>query len=165
MTEDKQLSHLSSSGKARMVDVGEKSDQLRIAKATGFIKLRKDTIALIQENNIKKGDVLTVAKIAGIQAAKKTAELIPLCHNIFITKIDVELQLNEEKKCVEINSFAKTESKTGIEMEVLTAASVAALTVYDMCKAIDKSMVISETKLISKTGGKSGTYKINDSNN
>ncbi len=129
------------------------------------IDLNKDTASLKENSKIKKGDVLTVAKIAGIQAAKKTAELIPLCHNIFITKIDVELQLNEGKKCVEIKSFAKTKSETGIEMEALIAASVAALTVYDMCKAIDRSMVISETKLISKTGGKSGTYKLDDSNN
>jgi len=161
----KKLTHTNKNGKSNMVDVSDKEISIRTAEAYSKVKISDEVFKAIKENNIKKGDVLTVAKIAGIQAAKKTAELIPLCHNIFITKIDVELRLNKEKKCVEIKSFAKTESKTGIEMEALTAASVAALTVYDMCKAIDKSMVISETKLISKTGGKSGTYKINDSNN
>ena len=161
----KELTHTSKNGKANMVDVSDKEISIRTAEAYSEVKISDEVFKAIKENNLKKGDVLTVAKIAGIQAAKKTAELIPLCHNIFITKIDVELQLNEKKKCVEIKSFAKTKSESGIEMEALTAASVAALAVYDMCKAIDKSMVISETKLISKTGGKSGTYKINDSNN
>jgi len=159
----KKLTHTSEDGKANMVDVSDKEISIRAAEAYSEVKISDEVIKAIKENNIKKGDVLTVAKLAGIQAAKKTAELIPLCHNIFITKIDVDLQLNEEKKRVEIKSFAKTESKTGIEMEALTAASMAALTVYDMCKAINKSMVISETKLISKTGGKSGTYKFDDS--
>ena len=162
---EKKLTHTNKNGKANMVDVSDKEMSIRTAEAYSEVKISDEVFKAIKENNLKKGDVFTVAKIAGIQAAKKTAELIPLCHNIFITKIDVELQLNENKKRVEIKSFAKTESKTGVEMEVLTAASVAALTVYDMCKAIDKSMVISETKLISKTGGKSGTYKINESNN
>jgi len=157
------LTHTGKGGKASMVDVSEKGVSIRTAEAYSEVKINKEVLKAIQENNLKKGDVLTVAKLAGIQAAKKTAELIPLCHNIFITKINVELNLNKEKKRVEIRSFAKTESKTGIEMEALTAASVAALTVYDMCKAIDKSMIISETKLISKTGGKSGTYKLDDS--
>jgi len=121
---------------------------LRTAEAYSEVKVSEEVFRAIKENDVKKGDVLTVAKIAGIQAAKKTAELIPLCHNIFISKINVDLKLNKEKMCVEIRSYAKTESKTGIEMEALTAASVAALTVYDMCKAIDKSMVISEIKLI-----------------
>jgi len=157
---EKKLTHTNKNGKANMVDVSDKEISIRTAEAYSEVRISDDVFKAIKENNIKKGDVLTVAKIAGIQAAKKTAELIPLCHNIFITKIDVELQLNEGKKRVEIKSFAKTISKTGIEMEALIAASVAALTVYDMCKAIDRSMVISETKLISKTGGKSGTYKI-----
>ena len=158
----KKLTHTGKNGEAYMVDVSDKDISLRTAEAYSEVKVNDEVFRAIQENNIKKGDVLTVAKLAGIQAAKKTAELIPLCHNIFITKIDVELKLNEEKKRVEIKSFAKTKSSTGIEMEALTAASVAALTVYDMCKAIDKSMVISETKLISKTGGKRGRYKIDD---
>jgi len=159
---EKKLTHTNKNGKANMVDVSDKEISIRTAEAYSEVKISDEVfnVNAIKDNNIKKGDVLTVAKIAGIQAAKKTAELIPLCHNIFITKIDIELKLNEEKKRVEIKSIAKT-----IEMEALTAASVAALTVYDMCKAIDKSMVISETKLISKTGGKSGTYKISNSNN
>ncbi len=159
---EKKLTHTNQNGKANMIDVSDKEISIRTAEAYSEVKISNEVFKAIKENNLKKGDVLTVAKIAGIQAAKKTAELIPLCHNIFISKIDVELKLNEEKKRVEIKSFAKTKSKTGIEMEALTAASVAALTIYDMCKAIDKSMVISETKLISKTGGKSGTYKISD---
>ena len=162
---EKKLTHTNKNGKANMVDVSDKEISTRTAEAYSEVKISDEVIKAIKENNLKKGDVLTIAKIAGIQAAKKTAELIPLCHNIFITKIDIELQLNEEKKRVEIKSFAKTKSETGIEMEALIAASVAALTVYDMCKAIDRSMVISETKLISKTGGKSGTYKLDDSNN
>ena len=113
----------------------------------------------IKKNDIEKGDVLSVAKIAGIQAAKKTSELIPLCHNILISKIDLELKLNSKNNTVEIFSYAKTVSRTGIEMEALTAVSVAALTVYDMCKAADKSIVIKEIKLLTKTGGKSGDYK------
>ncbi len=157
---EKKLTHTNKNGKANMVDVSDKEISTRTAEAYSEVKISDEVFKAIKENNLKKGDVLTIAKIAGIQAAKKTSELIPLCHNIFITKINVELQLNEEKKRVEIKSFAKTKSTTGIEMEALTAASVAALTVYDMCKAIDRSMVISETKLISKTGGKSGTYKI-----
>jgi len=157
------LTHTSINGKANMVDVSDKDISIRTAEAYSEVKINDEVFKAIQENNIKKGDVLTVAKLAGIQAAKKTSELIPLCHNIFITKIDVDLQLNEEKKSVEIKSFAKTNSNTGIEMEALTAASVAALTVYDMCKAIDRTMVISDIKLISKTGGKSGTYKLDNS--
>jgi cyclic pyranopterin phosphate synthase len=157
------LTHTNNSGKAQMVDVSGKDVSVRTAEAYSEVKISDEVLCAIKDNSVKKGDVLTVAKIAGIQAAKKTSDLIPLCHNIFITKIDVEITLNEEKKCVEIRSMAKTESRTGIEMEALTAASVAALTVYDMCKAIDKSMIISETKLISKTGGKSGEYRIDDS--
>ena len=162
---EKKLTHTNKNGKDNMVDVSDKEISTRTAEAYSEVKISDEVFKAIKENNLKKGDVLTIAKIAGIQAAKKTSELIPLCHNIFITKINVELQLNEEKKRVEIKSFAKTKSETGIEMEALTAASVAALTVYDMCKAIDRSMVISETKLISKTGGKSGKYKLDDSNN
>ena len=156
----KKLSHINKSGKAQMVDVSDKAVTLRTAEAYAEVQVSEIVFNAIKENTVKKGDVLTTAKIAGIQAGKKTAELIPLCHNIFISKIDVDLNLNEEKSCVEIKSFAKTESKTGVEMEALTAATVAALTVYDMCKALDKSMVISGVKLLAKTGGKSGNYSI-----
>jgi len=156
----KKLSHINSKGKAEMVDVSEKEISTRTAEAYAEVKVSKEVFDAIKNNSVKKGDVLSIAKFAGIQAAKKTSELIPLCHNIFISKIDVELKLNLQKKTVEIKSFAKTTAQTGIEMEALTAVSVAALTVYDMCKAIDKSMIISEIKLLSKTGGKSESYFI-----
>ncbi|MEW6703016.1 MAG: cyclic pyranopterin monophosphate synthase MoaC [Bacteroidota bacterium] len=156
----KRLSHIDKNGKANMVDVSGKEISLRTAKAFARVKISKKVFEAIKKNTVEKGDVFTAAKLAGIQAAKKTSELIPLCHNIFISKIDVELKLNKASCSVEIKSFAKTNSVTGIEMEALTAVSVAALTVYDMCKAIDKSMVIGEIKLISKTGGKSGNYRI-----
>jgi cyclic pyranopterin phosphate synthase len=154
----KKLSHINSKGKAEMVDVSGKEISTRTAEAYAEVKVSKEIFNAIKNNNVQKGDVLSIAKFAGIQAAKKTSELIPLCHNIFISKIDVELKLNSKNKTVEIKSFAKTTAQTGIEMEALTAVAVAALTVYDMCKAIDKSMIISEIKLLSKTGGKSGNY-------
>jgi len=152
-----ELTHIDSSGKASMVDVSEKDNSIRTAKAFAEVMVSSDVFEKIKENKIGKGDVLTTAKIAGIQAAKKTSELIPLCHNILITKVDVDLQLKNNS--IEIISFAKTDSKTGIEMEALTAATVAALTVYDMCKAVDKSIEITNIKLLEKTGGKSGDYK------
>jgi len=145
----KKLSHVDKKGKANMVDVGNKPAQLRIAKASGFIKLSKEAIKLIKENNIKKGDALTIAEIAGIQAAKKTPELIPLCHPLQITKVDVKASL--EKDGVKIISKIKCVGQTGVEMEALTAVSVALLTVYDMCKAVDKKMLIENIELIEKT--------------
>ncbi|MFN4111574.1 MAG: cyclic pyranopterin monophosphate synthase MoaC [Ignavibacteria bacterium] len=155
----KKLSHINNKGKAEMVDVSEKEITTRTAEAYAEVKVSKEIFNAIKNNLVQKGDVLAIAKYAGIQAAKKTSELIPLCHNIFISKIDVELKLKSKNKTVEIKSFAKTNAQTGIEMEALTAVSAAALTIYDMCKAIDKSMVISEIKLLSKTGGKSGSYR------
>ena len=134
------LSHLTKTGKANMVDVSYKDDQERIAKATGFITLQPDTIKLIKENLIKKGDVITIAEIAGIQAAKETSNLIPLCHNIALSKVDVKGEIEENG--VRITSLAKCVGKTGVEMEALTAVSIALLTIYDMCKAVDKSMEI-----------------------
>jgi len=154
------LSHIDSKGKAVMVDVSKKKATIRTAEAYARVAVSQNIFNAIKKNQIGKGDVLTVAKIAGIQAAKKTSELIPLCHNIFISKIDVKLKLNSQKKSVEIKSFASTTAVTGIEMEALTAVSIAALTVYDMCKSIDKSIIISQIKLLSKTGGKSGNYKV-----
>ncbi len=132
-----------------MVDVGQKPDQQRWAKAEGFISLSGETVKLIRENQLKKGDVLTIAEIAGIQGGKKTSELIPLCHPLSITKIDVKTELTDEG--VKIISEARCIGKTGIEMEALTAVSVALLTVYDMCKAVDKNMAISGIHLIEKT--------------
>jgi len=142
------LTHTDEHGKANMVDVGEKPDQNRTAIARGFIKLSNDALNLIRENGMKKGDVLTVAEIAGIQAAKQTSSLIPLCHNILLNKIDVKAKLTDTG--VEIESMVKCNGKTGVEMEALTAVSVALLTIYDMCKAIDKAMVIEKIELLSK---------------
>ncbi len=153
------LNHVNESGKAEMVDVSAKNETLRTASAFAEVLVSDTVFFRIRENTIEKGDVLSIAQFAGIQAAKKTSELIPLCHNIFISKVDVNLKLNEDRKSVEIVSLAKTVAQTGIEMEALTAVSVAALTVYDMCKAIDKSIRITGIKLLSKTGGKSGDYK------
>ncbi len=139
------LSHINKEGKAKMVDIGDKPEQIRIAKASGFIKLQENTIHLIRENLIKKGDVLTIAEIAGIQAAKETSALIPLCHSLMLTKVEVKTTLKKEGVLVE--SMIKCVGKTGVEMEALTAVSVSLLTIYDMCKAVDKKMVISDIKL------------------
>jgi cyclic pyranopterin phosphate synthase len=144
----KQLSHTDSSGKANMVDVSPKADQLRTAEATGHILLSGETIRLISDNRLKKGDVLTVAEIAGIQGGKRTSELIPLCHPLNITKLEVRAVTDETG--VRINSLARCTGKTGIEMEALTAVSVALLTIYDMCKSADKTMKIDEIRLLSK---------------
>jgi cyclic pyranopterin phosphate synthase len=143
------LSHTDESGKALMVDVGHKPDQVRTAKAEGFISLAPETVQLISDNQMKKGDVLTIAEIAGIQGGKKTSELIPLCHPLSITKIEVKTELKENG--VLVNSLAKCIGKTGIEMEALTAVNIALLTVYDMCKAVDKKMEISGVHLVEKT--------------
>ena len=145
----KKLTHTDSRGKANMVDVSPKPEQVRTAEATGHITLGKETIKLIKENALKKGDVITVAEIAGIMGGKKTSELIPLCHPLSITKMEVRASL--DKSGVRITSLARCTGKTGIEMEALTAVSVALLTIYDMCKAADKSMKIDEIRLLSKT--------------
>ncbi len=154
-----QLSHLDDSGQARMVDVGAKDDTLRIAVAKGEIKMKAETLALIRAGAIKKGDVLAIAQVAGIMAAKKTSELIPLCHPIALTKIEVDLILDEALPGVQIVSTARTIGKTGVEMEALTAVSVAALTIYDMAKAAEKTMKIQNIRLVEKLGGKSGDIK------
>lgn len=143
------FSHVDENGRANMVDVGEKPDLVRTAEASGKIKLSTEAIDLIIENKNKKGDVLTTAQIAGIMGGKKTSELIPLCHPLNITKLDVTTELTEEG--VFVKSFAKCIGKTGIEMEALTAVNIALLTIYDMCKAVDKQMEISCVKLVKKT--------------
>jgi cyclic pyranopterin phosphate synthase len=143
------LSHTNNKGKANMVDVGHKPQQIRSAKAIGHIKLNAETIALIKDNQMKKGDVLTISEIAGIQAGKRTSELIPLCHPLLITKLDVKATLTETG--VTCESFAKCTGQTGIEMEALTAISVALLTIYDMCKAVDNNMIIHDVSLLEKT--------------
>lgn len=144
----KKLTHVDSEGRANMVDVGGKKIQFRTARAEGFIRLQPETIQLIKNNNMKKGDVLTVAEIAGIQAGKKTSELIPLCHPLQVTKLDVKAELVNEG--VHVSSYAKCVGQTGIEMEALTAVSIALITVYDMCKAVDKKMTIEGIRLIEK---------------
>lgn len=144
-----ELSHVDNQGKAHMVDVGDKPAQKRIAKAEGFISLNDETVGLIKDNDMKKGDVLTTAEIAGIQAAKQTFALIPLCHPLPITKVSVKAELKENG--VKVTSEARCIGQTGIEMEALTAVSVALLTVYDMCKAVDKKMIIGNVFLVEKT--------------
>lgn len=143
------LSHINEEGKAHMVDVGQKPIQKRIAKAKGFIQLQAQTLQLIQQNEMKKGDVLTVAELAGIQAAKQTPYLIPLCHNLLLTKIEVKTQIKENG--VEVISQVHCQGQTGVEMEALTAVSVALLTIYDMCKSVDKTMVLQSVELVEKT--------------
>ena len=149
------LSHIDKDGNAKMVDVSKKSNSERIAIASGFIRIKKDTINLIKNSGLKKGDVLTVAKIAGIQAAKNTSSLIPLCHNINLNKIDIKFNINSVEKKIYCESTINCIGKTGAEMEALSAVSVALLTIYDMCKASDKNMIISEINLLEKHGGKS----------
>lgn len=153
-----QLTHLDEQGAARMVDVGAKPDSERLAVASGTVYMKRETMRLIREGAIKKGDVLTVARIAGIMAAKRTAELIPLCHPIPLTKIDVELELDEAESVVHIVATARTTGKTGVEMEALTAVSAAALTIYDMAKAVDRGMRLSDIRLLEKRGGQHGDY-------
>jgi cyclic pyranopterin phosphate synthase len=155
----KNLSHVDSKGKAKMVDVSDKKPSYRKAEAYGEVHLSKKVFELVKKNNISKGDVIAAARVAGIQAAKKTAYLIPLCHNIFLTGIDIDFNFDTKRNCIKIKSTVKTTSETGVEMEALTAVSVAALTIYDMCKAADKSITISKVYLLSKIGGKSGEYK------
>ena len=153
---ESQLTHVDASGAARMVDVGGKPDTAREAVARGRVSMRAETLALVRANAFDKGDVLGVARIAGIMGGKDTSRLIPLCHPLPLHKIDVDLQLNESASAVEITATARTTGKTGVEMEALTAVSVAALTVYDMCKAVDRGMRIEAVRLVRKTGGRSG---------
>jgi len=150
------LSHVDERGRARMVDVGSKPDTERIAVAKGEITMRPETLALIQEGGIPKGDVLAVAQVAGVMAAKRVAELIPMCHPLLLTHVQVDFAPDEERSLIEIAATVKTTGKTGVEMEALTAVSVAALTIYDMCKAVDRAMRITNVRLVRKSGGKSG---------
>jgi molybdenum cofactor biosynthesis protein MoaC len=156
------LSHIDNKGNAKMVDVKDKVISNREAKAFAKVTLTEAAFDAVKSNSMKKGDALAVARIAGIQAAKKTSELIPLCHNIFLSSVDVDFKLNDNDFSIEIFTSVKSEGKTGVEMEALTSASVAALTIYDMCKAVDKGIIISDVKLLSKSGGKSGDYIAGD---
>ena len=152
------FTHFNEEGRAKMVDVGEKSPSRRTAVAAGRVLVNENTFALIRSGGMKKGDVLTVAQIAGIMGAKRTADIIPMCHPIMVDGIDLSLSLNEEKCSVEIVAAVSCDGRTGVEMEALTAVSTAALTVYDMCKAVQKDMVIADIRLLSKTGGVHGDY-------
>ncbi len=155
----KKLTHVTEEGEARMVDVGGKEDTERYAVVKGRILISKELLSRFRENSLEKGDALAVARIAGIQGAKKTAELIPLCHSIPLTSISLDLTLVDNPPSVEIKSTARARYKTGVEMEALTGAAVAALTIYDMGKAIDRGMVIESIELVEKSGGRSGQWK------
>jgi cyclic pyranopterin phosphate synthase len=150
------LSHIDESGRAQMVNVGGKPDTERVAIAKGEVHMRPETLSLIRAGAIKKGDVLTVAQLAGVMAAKRTSDLIPLCHPLPLTQVSVDLELDDELPGVRIRAMARTVAKTGVEMEALTAVSVAALTVYDMAKAVEKTMRIENVHLVEKHGGQSG---------
>lgn len=154
-----ELTHFDDNGNAHMVDISEKQSSFRIAKAACSIQMSLETLKIISDGSAKKGDVLNVARIAGIQGAKRTSELIPLCHPISLTKVNLDLTLNNKLPGIEIIATAKTTGPTGVEMEALTAASVSALTVYDMVKSLDKSLIIKNLRLILKDGGKSGRYE------
>lgn len=154
------LTHLSEGGDANMVDVGGKAETERTAIAEGTVTMLPETLKTILEGNAKKGDVVGVARIAGIMAAKKTHELIPLCHPLLLTKVSVDIEPDHALPGLRITALARVTGKTGVEMEALTAASVACLTIYDMAKAVDRGMVISDLRLVQKSGGKSGDYGI-----
>ena len=154
-----ELTHINASGDAHMVDVSGKDDTVREARAEAFVEMAESTLAMIIGGNHHKGDVFATARIAGIQAAKKTWDLIPLCHPLLLTKVEVNLEAQPEFNRVRIESRCRLSGKTGVEMEALTAASVAALTMYDMCKAVQKDMVIGPIRLLQKSGGKSGDFK------
>jgi cyclic pyranopterin phosphate synthase len=152
------LSHIDDSGRARMVDVSEKDDTVRVAVASGRVLMQPSTLRLLLSGEIAKGNVLTTAQVAGIMAAKRTHELIPMCHPLLLSGINVDLDPRESDSAIEITATVRTTGRTGVEMEALTAVSVAALTVYDMCKAVDRAIRIQDVRLLSKSGGKSGDW-------
>jgi cyclic pyranopterin phosphate synthase len=156
------LSHLDEQGRARMVDVSEKEISTRVAVARGSIHMRPETLSLIRQGRVEKGDVFSVARVAGIMAAKKTSELIPMCHPLNITSVTIELRPEDHPSRVDIEATVRVDGKTGVEMEAMTAVSVAGLTIYDMCKAVDREMSLAEVRLVQKTGGKSGTFIRNE---
>lgn len=153
-----ELTHFNAEGRARMVDVSEKDITLRTATAMGRVVLNSETFVLVAEGKMKKGDVLAVAQVAGIMAAKRTWEIIPMCHPIALTGVDISFQMLAEENAIEIRATTKCRGETGVEMEALTAASAAALTIYDMCKAVQRDIVIEQVCLLQKSGGKSGTF-------
>jgi cyclic pyranopterin phosphate synthase len=153
------LTHFDAKGKARMVDVTAKAVTERVAIAKGTVLMRPETVALITAGGVKKGDVLSVARLAGIMGAKRTPDLIPLCHPLALSSVAVDLAVDTKRSAVDITASCKLEGKTGVEMEALTAVTVAALTVYDMCKAVDRGMRLTDIRLVRKSGGKSGTFE------
>uniref|UniRef100_A0A3B0LY89 Cyclic pyranopterin monophosphate synthase n=1 Tax=Arsenophonus endosymbiont of Trialeurodes vaporariorum TaxID=235567 RepID=A0A3B0LY89_9GAMM len=155
-----QLTHINSAGEAHMVDVAAKAETIREARAEAFITMNAKTLNMIINGSHHKGDVFATARISGIQAAKKTWDLIPLCHPLLLSKVEVLLEAQTSNNCIRIESYCRLSGKTGVEMEALTAASIAALTIYDMCKAVQKDMVISAVRLLEKMGGKSGDFKV-----
>lgn len=152
------LTHLDDKGRVRMVDVSEKPETLREAIAEGTVTMRTETLALIQQNQVKKGNVLETGRIAGIMAAKRTSELIPMCHPLLITHAHIDFSLNESSSSIGIKATIRITGRTGVEMEALTAVSVSALTIYDMCKSYDREITISDIRVVKKSGGKSGTF-------
>ncbi|WP_422445020.1 cyclic pyranopterin monophosphate synthase MoaC [Thermoanaerobacterium sp. DL9XJH110] len=153
-----EFTHFDEEGRARMVNVGQKRDTEREAVAVGFVEMRPETLRMILEKKMKKGDVLAVSQVAGIMAAKETSRIIPMCHNIFLTGVDIKFHIYEEKSTIGVEAKVATVGKTGVEMEALTAVSAACLTIYDMCKAVDRGMVIKNIQLVEKSGGKSGDF-------
>lgn len=152
------LTHIDKNGQITMVDVGHKSETVRKAIVESFVRVSSRTMALLKENALPKGDVLTTAKIAGIMAAKRTAELIPLCHPLFLSFVDVRFEIDDQENLIRVEAEARTIAPTGVEMEALVAAQVACMTIYDMCKAVQKDIIIEKCQLVHKSGGRSGTY-------
>ncbi|UXS24139.1 cyclic pyranopterin monophosphate synthase MoaC [Agrobacterium tumefaciens] len=159
MSETGKLTHIDASGEAHMVDVGDKAETIRVAVAEGFVKMKPETLALIRDGNAKKGDVIGTARLAGIMAAKQTANLIPLCHPLMLTKVAVDITEDTALPGLRVEAMVKLSGKTGVEMEALTAVSIACLTIYDMAKAADKAMEIVNIRLLEKSGGKSGDFR------
>ena len=163
MSEATKLTHIDASGEAHMVDVGDKAETVRVAVAEGFVKMKPETLALIRDGNAKKGDVIGTARLAGIMAAKQTANLIPLCHPLMLTKVAVDITEDAALPGLRVEAMVKLSGKTGVEMEALTAVSIACLTIYDMAKAADKGMEIVNIRLLEKSGGKSGDFRRQES--
>jgi cyclic pyranopterin phosphate synthase len=159
MSEAGKLTHIDAGGEAHMVDVGDKAETVRVAVAEGFVKMKPETLALIREGNARKGDVIGTARLAGIMAAKQTANLIPLCHPLMLTKVTVDIAEDAALPGLRVEALVKLSGKTGVEMEALTAVSIACLTIYDMAKAADKAMEIVNIRLLEKSGGKSGDFR------
>ncbi|AAK87460.1 molybdenum cofactor biosynthesis protein MoaC [Agrobacterium tumefaciens] len=163
MSDGQKLTHIDASGEAHMVDVGDKAETVRVAVAEGFVKMKPETLALIRDGNAKKGDVIGTARLAGIMAAKQTANLIPLCHPLMLTKVAVDITEDTGLPGLRVEAMVKLSGKTGVEMEALTAVSIACLTIYDMAKAADKGMEIVNIRLLEKSGGKSGDFRRQES--